>query len=88
MVLKKYNLSANFIPTKFTSESLLKELQDVKNKKILLARGDLATQTLVKELGKKGAEVINISMYKTEIITSPNEKLEEFLLFTKELLEL
>ena len=51
--LKKYNLSANFTSSKFTSESLAKELQHVKNKRILLARGNLASVSLIKHLERK-----------------------------------
>jgi hydroxymethylbilane synthase len=77
--LKKNGLTTYFTPEIFTAENLVKEMQQIENKKILLLRGDLAESNIIKQLEKKGAKVVNISIYKTELITSPNKDLEELL---------
>jgi uroporphyrinogen-III synthase len=72
--IEAYGLQAHFIPTKFTTQKLAKELQDVKDKKVLLPRAALATPLLVELLQKKGAIVTMIPLYNTILSKSPNKK--------------
>jgi uroporphyrinogen III methyltransferase/synthase len=73
-IAKKYGLKVDFIPSKFTTENLAMELPNPKNLNILLPRADIASDTLTKLLIKRGANVTNIPIYKTELITKPNSE--------------
>jgi uroporphyrinogen III methyltransferase/synthase len=75
-VLKKHHLFVHFIPSQFTTEILAKELKAVKGKKILLPRADIATSLLIKSLEKKGAIVVNMSIYQTKLISQTNRNFE------------
>jgi uroporphyrinogen-III synthase len=68
--VKYYDLVVKFIPSQFTTEQLGKELENIKNKKILLARSDIASKQLAKDLQTKGASVTDIPIYKTEYSTN------------------
>lgn len=76
---KEYGLHANFIPTKYTTEQIAKELAISKNLKILLARSAIGSKKFALDLQKKGAIVIDIPIYRTEFVTAPDPKLEELL---------
>ncbi|HWY78779.1 MAG TPA: hydroxymethylbilane synthase [Candidatus Sulfotelmatobacter sp.] len=76
---KKYNLLAQTIPEKFTTEDLARALHDIKDKKILLPRADIATPLLANQLKKKGGIVTDIPIYKTQFITETDNKFKELL---------
>lgn len=67
--LKKQELPVHFIPSEFTTKNLANELKNVKGKKILLPRADIATPILIKSFEKKGAQVVNIPIYQTKFIS-------------------
>jgi hydroxymethylbilane synthase len=77
--VKKYDLPVEFIPTRFTTEALANELEDVKGKKILMARANLATPILTKKLQEKGAVITDIPIYKTSFIENDNPEFENLL---------
>lgn len=77
--VKKYQLPVHFIPSEFTTEDLSKGLQEVKDKRILLPRADIATSTLTKQLEKKGALVTNIAIYNTEFTRCESNGFEDLL---------
>lgn len=77
--LEKCNLQVAIIPTLFTSKDLANKLIQIKNKKILLPRGNLANPFFRQQLEKKGAEVIDLLFYKTELVNSKNKKVEDLI---------
>lgn len=77
--IKKIGLHIDFMPKEFTTENLGKGLKNIKDKKILLARSDIANPVLEKILRLKGAEVKNISIYKTGFISRPNKIFQKLL---------
>jgi len=67
--LNEFGIKADFVPSVFTSEQLGKQLPgfaNLKNKKILLLRSELASNELVELLTEAGAEVDNVSVYTAE----------------------
>lgn len=78
--LKLHNLPVHFIPGKFTTGHLGRELNNIKNKKILLANSSLSNDSLEKVLRKKAAIVTNIALYQTEFINEPDKTFEQLLL--------
>jgi len=74
--VKKYGLQVNFVPSKFTTTNLGNELENIKGKKILMARANLATPRLVEKLEEKGAQVTDIAIYKTSFIENDNPEFD------------
>lgn len=74
--IKKYGLSVNFVPSKFTTERLSEELPKVEGKKILMARANLATPLLSKRLKERGAQVTDMPIYETTYIENDNPEFE------------
>lgn len=72
---KKYGLTVQFIPSRFTTDDLAAQFPDINGKAILLPRSAIATPTLIEHLEKKGAKVVNIPIYKTIFVKEANEKL-------------
>src|SRR5882724_3144179 len=68
--VEKYNLDVSFIPSKFTTADLAKELPNITGKKLLLPRSNIASTALQKQLLARGATVTNIPIYKTEYASS------------------
>lgn len=65
-MLNQYGIKADFIPSVFTSEEFGKQLinfTNVKNKKVLLLRSQLASNELVEILTRAGAEVEDVAIY-------------------------
>ena len=79
---KKYRLPVQFIPYVFTTDGLASELPNITGKRILLPRTNIASETFVQKLMKRGAVVTNIAIYKTEHTLSKNKHFEKLL--TKE----
>lgn len=76
---EKFGLKVHFIPSEFTTEDLAKELKDVKGKNMLLARSNIASVMLTKELKKRGAKVTDIAIYKTEFVGKMTKGFEKIL---------
>lgn len=77
--LASYHLKANFMPTKYTTHDLAKELTEIAEKHILLARSNIASKELVTDLKTKKAIVTDIPMYTTESITTPDKEFEKMI---------
>jgi uroporphyrinogen III methyltransferase / synthase len=64
--LAKLGIRADFVPDVYTSEELsagLVKFSDLKDKKILLLRSQLASKELAESLGKAGAQVEDMAIY-------------------------
>jgi hydroxymethylbilane synthase len=76
---RKFGLSVAITPQEFTTENLGKSLHNVAGKKFFLPRADIATETLPNLLRRKGAEVVEIPIYKTGLVTSSNKRFAQLL---------
>jgi uroporphyrinogen III methyltransferase/synthase len=64
--LKRWNLSASFIPKTFRAEGLLEVLPtDLTKKRILFPRAETAREILPQELNRRGAHVNLVTVYRT-----------------------
>lgn len=64
--LKHHGLPVEALPEKFSAEGLLEKLDsNLKGQKILLPRGDLALEELPQGLKARGAEVLEVVVYRT-----------------------
>jgi len=66
--LREYGLSADFVPRVFTTEQLARQLMDytdLRNRKILLLRSQVASQQLAEQFRHVGAIVSDVAVYKT-----------------------
>ena len=64
--LAEFGIKADFVPTVFTTKELGKQLAgfaNMRGKKILLLRSQLASNELVEFLSEVGAEVCNVAIY-------------------------
>lgn len=77
--LEKYNIFADFIPTEFTSEVLVNEMNQaglIKNNNVLRIKGDFTKDLLYERLIKNNAKVETFEVYKT-LQERPEEKVIE-----------
>ena len=67
--LEKYGLNVDYIPGEYRAEAIIEEMQgeDLKGKKILLPRPDIARKILPEALKSMGADVQEVIAYKTVI---------------------
>ena len=66
--LSEFGISADFVPSVFTSKELGRQLigyTNLQNKKVLLLRSKIASYDIVELLDKAGAEVQNVAVYTT-----------------------
>jgi uroporphyrinogen III methyltransferase/synthase len=68
--LSKYGVNADLEPPEYRSESIVPALReaahaDLKNTRFLLPRADIAREVLVDELRKAGADVTDVTAYRT-----------------------
>src|SRR5580700_6099742 len=63
--LEDHGLEVDFMPLIFTSANLSEEIIDIKSKKILLPRTNIADDDLANQLRQKGATVKEITVYNT-----------------------
>ncbi|MFO8063350.1 MAG: uroporphyrinogen-III synthase, partial [Spirochaetia bacterium] len=63
--LASHGLQADLVPDEYVAESLLKHLDDLHGRKILLPRADIARPVLAEGLEDAGAEVDEITAYRT-----------------------
>jgi uroporphyrinogen III methyltransferase / synthase len=78
--LAEFGIKADFVPEVFTGRELalqLAQFTDLKGKKILLLRSELASNELVEGLEKAGAEVENIAIYTAVPVKSDSQQLAE-----------
>lgn len=72
-----YGFSVDFMPTRYTTSQLAKEIQNISNKKILLARSNISSKQLVADLENKGAIVTDIAVYDTVYVTESDPVFQE-----------
>jgi uroporphyrinogen III methyltransferase / synthase len=78
--LADFGIKADFVPVVFTGNELafqLAQFTELKAKKILLLRSELASNELIEGLEKAGAEVENISIYTAVPVKGDSSKLIE-----------
>ncbi len=78
--LNKLGIKADFVPSVFTSRELGKQLAEftnLKGKKVLLLRSQLASDELVKWLKQAGAEIENVPVYRIDTVKSKCNRLIE-----------
>jgi len=78
--LSEFGIKADFVPGIFTSRELGKQLigfTNLRNKKILLLRSQLASNELVEILAGAGAEVDNVALYTAQAAESDSAWLVE-----------
>ena len=78
--LKEFAVKADFVPSVFTSEQFGKQLIDfanLKDKRVLLLRSEIASNELVEILNLAGANVDDISIYTAVMQKGESASLEE-----------
>jgi uroporphyrinogen-III synthase len=65
--LEETGATADLVPEQFIAESILDELANVAGQRILLLRADIARKTLADELRIRGADVDEVTAYRTEL---------------------
>ncbi len=78
--LGEFGIKADFVPTVFTGEQLARQLAgfaDLRDKKVLLLRSQLASNELVELLAKAGAQVENVAIYTAEPENGDSDLLTE-----------
>ena len=78
--VRRYCLSVDCQPSKYVAEEVLEELKkrgDLKGKKILMPRADIARSFLPEELKKLGAEAVEVTAYRTVLAETGEKKLLE-----------
>jgi uroporphyrinogen III methyltransferase/synthase len=74
--LSRYGLRVDLTPEEFRAEAVaegLKALGDLKGKRFLLPRANLARDILAQELREAGAEVVEVTAYKTTLAAPDRE---------------
>ena len=80
--LREHGIVAELIPERFVAESILEALSqtdDLKGKRVLLARADIARADLPEGLSKLGAMVDEVTAYRTVVDDSARDELIEAL---------
>lgn len=80
--LLKYGLKADFIPEKFLSKEIvsgLNQINEIKNKKFLLARSNISRIEFADALINSGAQVEDLVVYKTEIDETTQQNINKIL---------
>ena len=77
--LEDHGLEVDFMPLIFTSANLADEIDDIKSKKILLPRTNIADDNLADELRQKGAIVKGITVYNTHIVSDKHDILQQII---------
>jgi uroporphyrinogen III methyltransferase/synthase len=78
--LTEFGIKADFVPNVFTSKELGKQLinfTNLKNKKVLLLRSQLASNELSELLKSAGAQVDNVSVYTAVTVKNKSDSLTE-----------
>ncbi|MDQ5851066.1 MAG: uroporphyrinogen-III synthase, partial [Chloroflexota bacterium] len=63
--LAGHRLSVDFVPDQYVAESIVDGIGDVRGQRILLPRADIARRALVEGLEARGAEVQEVTAYRT-----------------------
>ncbi len=65
LALRMHGITVTLIPDEYVAESILENIGDVRDQRILLPRADIAREALAIELQKRGALVDEIAAYRT-----------------------
>lgn len=74
--LEDSGATPDLVPAKFIAESILDDLANVAGQRILLLRADIARKTLAEELRLRGAEVDEVTAYRTELAPIARDTIE------------
>ncbi len=77
--LENHGLEVDFMPRVFTSAYMGEELGDVKNRKILIPRTNIADDDLTEQLKKRGATVTELTVYNTAKVSGVHDELQKIL---------
>ena len=77
--LETRHLHPDFVPAEYVAEGLLAEIGNVAGQRILLPRTDIARETLAAELRLRGAEVNEVTAYRTVVAPPDAETLRRAL---------
>lgn len=78
--IKEFHIKVDCQPPKYVAESVvevLKEVEELKGKRILMPRADIARSYLPEELQKLGADVVDIIAYKTVVASNGDDTILE-----------
>jgi uroporphyrinogen-III synthase len=65
LALRAHGITVTLIPDEYVAESILANIGDVRDQRILLPRAEIARETLAIELQQRGAHVDEIAAYRT-----------------------
>ncbi|MDO8683108.1 MAG: uroporphyrinogen-III C-methyltransferase [Armatimonadota bacterium] len=78
--LEKFGVRVDFIPDKFVAEAVIDQFpEDVKGKRILLARAGVAREVLPEKLTELGADVTVVIVYETVLEDSDSADIKQML---------
>lgn len=72
--LREKGVRVDFLPTRFTSEQLARELPLARGERVLLLRADIASNELAHALVARGARVFDVDAYRT--IPAPRARID------------
>jgi len=81
--IRSYKLRVDLIPPKYVAESIIESLQtsgEIKGKRFLLPRADIARSLLPDEIAKLGGEAIEVDVYRTVLEEEADQQVIERLL--------
>lgn len=64
--LRSHGLASDFMPSRFIADAIVDELPDVEAQSFLLLRADIAREDLRHQLIERGAQVDEVTVYRTE----------------------
>ncbi|MHB9093911.1 MAG: uroporphyrinogen-III C-methyltransferase [Eubacteriales bacterium] len=75
--IEKYGIFCEFVPEEFVAEAIIEMFkgEDIKGKRILLPRADIARKVLPETLGSMGANVSEVTAYSTVMGAGSSEEL-------------
>jgi uroporphyrinogen-III synthase len=69
--LRKHNIEPDFVPEEYVAEAILRGLGDLRGKRVLLPRAEIARKALPEAIVKAGGTAHEIAVYRT-LPTQPN----------------
>ncbi|MCL5275132.1 MAG: uroporphyrinogen-III synthase [Chloroflexi bacterium] len=75
--LMEAGIAPRFVPSAYVAEAIAAEIGDVRGKRILLPRAELAREALAVELARRGALVDEIASYRTLLAEADPQAMQE-----------
>lgn len=69
--LQRYGLTVDYLPPVYLSEAMAEGLGEVRGRRILLPRADIARRDLAERLRARGAEVVEVTAYRVALGGDP-----------------